>query len=188
MAVAQAIKVLLQVAWSEVWLVWHSLLGPLSTYVVAAEPKLHPRSLTILMVKIRPVKLLWTLLSPCNNFLKLLTAKRRITVPTNMLVTTLTHSTTLMIPKRGPKTLGSANLLLTGRLLVRDNSPTAHPSLGNTLVPLSCRVDGMCDWIKLFTCRGDRRTLSYLSTYPIVSWCYLYNLSCCQQYCRFCHS
>ena len=135
-----------------------------------------------------PSEVLWTLLSPCNNFLNLLTAKRRITVPTNMLVTTLTHSTTLMIPKRGPKTLGSVNLLFTGRLLVRDNSPTAHPSLGNTLVPLSCRVDGMCDWIKLFTCRGDRRTLSYLSTYPIVSWCYLYNLSCCQQYCRFCHS
>ena len=140
----KAIQVLFQVVWSEVWSVWHSLPGPLSSSCVAAKPKLRSRLLMVLMIKVHPVKLFWTLLPSCNNFLNLLTTKRRITAPTNMLVTTPNHSTTLMIPAFGPKILGSTQLIFTQQLLVRDNSPTAHLSPGITMVFLSCGVDVMC--------------------------------------------
>ena len=133
-ACIKAIQVLFQVVWSEVWSVWHSLPGPLSSSCVAAKPKLRSRLLMVLMIKVHPVKLFWTLLPSCNNFLNLLTTKRRITAPTNMLVTTPNHSTTLMIPAFGPKILGSTQLIFTQQLLVRDNSPTAHLGPGITLV------------------------------------------------------
>ena len=71
-------------------------------------------------------------------------ARHRITAPANILVTTFNHSTTLMIPALGLKTLWSTQVIFTQQLLVWDNSPTLYLNLGITVVFLSCRVDVMC--------------------------------------------
>ena len=140
----KAMQVLLQVVWPEVWLVWLSSLRPLPSSCVTAKPKLCSRLLMILMVKVHSVKLLWTLLPSCNNFLNLLIARHHITAPANILVTTFNHSTTLIIPALGPKTLWLTQVIFTQKLLVWDNSPTPYLNLGITVVFLSCRVDMMC--------------------------------------------
>ena len=140
----KAMQVLLQVVWPEVWLVWLSSPRPFPSSCVTAKPKLCSRLLMILMVKVHSVKLLWTLLPSCNNFLNLLMARHHITAPANILVTTFNHSTTLMIPALGPKTLWSTQVIFTQQLLVWDNSPTPYLNLGITVVFLSCRVDVMC--------------------------------------------
>ena len=143
-------QVLLQVVWSEVWLVWDSSPGLLlPSSCVGAKPRLRPRLLMVLlMVKVHPAKLLRTLLPSCNNFLNLLTAKPRTTAPPNTPVAILNRSTTLMTPAPGPKTIGSVHPLFTRQLLLQDNHPITQLSLGITAVFPSCRVfDDDCMWL-----------------------------------------